>query len=711
VYFGWRDEAKSLAGLAAYGGSTAILRGQGDPELVRGLQVSRAYFQVLGGTPLMGRTFTESEDVPGAARVIVLSEALWKRMYGGDPKILDRTILVDDEPVPVVGVMPSAFGEAARAQYWVPYRIRPATATVVNYYSLLGRLARGATVESTRAELAAIQARVNQPRGADAQKASPVVMTWHERRYGNTRPALLMLFGAVGVLLLIACVNVANLVLARAAHRQREFALRVALGASRWRLARYLLTESLIVATAGGALALLVAFLSVDYFVQISPAAIANTTGIAVNWTVIGFTTAVAMITGVMFGLVPVFTSRRANLQQVFAEGGTRAVGGRRHHRLRRALVVIELATSLVLLVGAGLLARSFATVTSIDSGFDLERILTGEIQLSTRRYRGEAAAPFFDRLLTNVRAIPGVQSAAIADARPLRRPSYSQTLASRPDVTYDVSVVSDDYFTAVGIPVRRGRAFQAGDLANGEPVAVVNETLARVMFPDRDPLTETIGYANKLPIRIVGVVRDVRQRGIEASAAPMMYRPIRQDGASSYMNLVVRAEGDLTRLYTPVREAMRAIDPTQPPPALRTMEDALAESVTPRRFSFLVLGIFAALAALLAAVGLGGVMSYLVAERTPEFGVRVALGARRADVLRSVLRDVGVMVSIAALLGLAGSLLAVRALRTMVYEVSIYDPSMFAAGALLLVAVAGVACVLPAWRATRVDPVTALRA
>ena len=429
------------------------------------------------------------------------------------------------------------------------------------------------------------------------------------------------------------------------------------------------------------------------------------------DWTVIGFTTAVAMVTGLVFGLVPVFTSRRANLQQVFAEGSTRFVGGRRQNRLRRILVVVELATSLVLIVGAGLLAKSFATVTSIDSGFDVERMLTGEIQLSSRRYGGEAAAPFFDQLLTNVRAIPGVQSAAIADAGPLRRSAYSQTLSSRPDVTYDVSAVSDDYFTTVGVPVLRGRAFQTSDHAKGEPVALVNETMARVMFPDRDPLTETIGYANKLPIRIVGIVRDVRQRGIEAKAPPIVYRPVRQDGASSFMTLIVRAAGDPTALYAPVREAMRAIDPTQPPPALRTMEDVLVESVAPRRFSFLVLGIFAGLAALLAAVGLGGVMTYLVAERIPEFGVRIALGARSVDVLRSVARDVGVMVAVAALLGLAGSLLAVRALRTMVYEVSIYDPWMFAAGAVLLMVVAAVACVMPAWRATRVDPVAALRA
>jgi putative ABC transport system permease protein len=520
-----------------------------------------------------------------------------------------------------------------------------------------------------------------------------------------------MLFGAVGVLLLIACVNVANLILARAAHRQREFALRVALGASRWRLARYLLAESLIISSVGGALALLVAFLSVDYFVTISPAAIANTTGIAVDWTVIGFTTAVAMVTGLVFGVVPVFTSRRANLQQVFAEGGSRAVGGRRQNRLRRALVVVELATSLVLLVGAGLLAKSFATVTSIDSGIDAARIVTGDIQLSFRRYGGDAAAPFFDQLLANVGAIPGVQSAAIADARPVSGARRSQTLSSRPGVRYDVSAISDDYFAAVGVPVLRGRAFQASDDAKGEPVAVVNETMARVMFPDRDPLTETIGYANKQPIRIVGVVRDVMQRGIEAKAPPMVYRPVRQDGASPFMTLIVRAAGDPTALYRPVRDAMRAIDPTQPLPTLRTMDDVLAESVAPRRFSFLVLGIFAGLAALLAAVGLGGVLSYLVAERIPEFGIRVALGARRAHVLRSLLRDVGVMVAVAALLGMAGSFFAVRALRTMVYEVSIYDPWMFAAGVGLLMAVAALACVLPAWRATRVDPVAALRA
>jgi putative ABC transport system permease protein len=637
-------------------------------------------------------------------------------MYGADSAVLGAPINLDGNPTTVVGIMPASFTSTGRAQYWVPLRIPASTGGAIFYYSALGRLRRDRTIESARTELATIQQRVNASAGKDAPSASPVLMTLHERRYGDTRPALLILLSAVGVLLLIACANVANLILARAARREGEFAVRIALGASRGRLMRYLLAESVILTTMGAAFALLLARLTLGSAVRLSPQVIARAEGIGIDSTVIVFTAVVAIATGLVFALIPALAVGRTSVNNVLAHSGGRSTGSTRQHNARRALVVVQLATALTLLTGAGLLAKSFATVMSIDPGVDVNRVLLGTVELSYTRYGRGEATPFFERFVERVRAIPGVEAVALSDALPLGGARMS-TVINHVDGTksprFLVSAVGEEYFRALAIPRVSGRFFLESDGAGAPPVAIINQALARTLFPNVDAVGQQLplGGASEPPTTIVGVVRDTRQRGIESDAPLVLYKPVRQDGAGAYMHLVVRATVNPQTVQRAIREAMLAIDPTQPPPQFMTPQQVIAESVAPRRFNFVLLGILATVAALLAAIGLYGVMSYAVAERMREFGIRAALGADRARVLQHVMRE-GVWLTVIALaIGGAGSYAAVQLLRNMLFQVSVHDPWIFAAGGIVLAAVALTACLIPALRATRVDPVTALRA
>ncbi|HEX6314885.1 MAG TPA: ABC transporter permease [Gemmatimonadaceae bacterium] len=715
VLAAWRTEATSFDALAAYSSSSTIMQGRGDPEIVRGQQVTAGYFAVMGQMPVRGRPFNADEEKPGAPRVIILSDQLWRRMYGADSTVLGATINLDGNPTTVVGIMPPSFTSTGRAQYWIPLRTPASTGGATFYYSALGRLRHDRTIESARTELATIQQRVNAARATEARTATPVVMTLHERRYGDTRPALLLLLSAVGVLLLIACANVSNLILVRAARREGEFAVRIALGASRGRLMRYLLAESVILTTLGAVLALLLARLTLGSAVRLSPQVIARAEGIGIDSTVIVFTAAVAIATGLVFALIPALAVGRTSVNSVLAHSGGRSTSGGRQHNARRALVVAQLATALTLVTGAGLLAKSFATVMSIDPGVDVNRVLLGTVQLSYTRYGSGKATPFFEQFVERVRAIPGVEAAALSDALPLggARMSTVFTLADgTKSPRFDVSAVGEEYFQALAIPRVSGRLFLESDAAGAPPVAVINQALAGALFPNDAAVGKQlpIGGENEPPVTVVGVVRDARQRGIESDPPLVLYRPVRQDGAGAYMHLVVRTSVNPQTVQRAIRETMLALDPTQPPPQFMTPQQVIAESVAPRRFNFVLLGILATVAALLAAIGLYGVMSYAVAERTREFGIRAALGADRARVLQHVMKE-GVWLTVIALaMGGAGSYAAVQLLRNMLFQVSVHDPWIFAAGGLVLGTVALIACLVPALRATRVDPVTALR-
>lgn len=712
----WARTARSFSAIAAYAPTSAVLGSVDVPEVVDGARVSASYFRVFGLTPIRGRVFTAEEDRPGSPDVVVLSEQLWRGSFAADNTIVGKTVVLDGTPSEVIGVMPAAFTTARRAKFWTPLRVATsgASAGVIRYYSIVARLQPAIPVATARDELAAIDRRLDLQKPESARGWEPVVMTLHTRRFGDSRPALLLLFGAVGVLLLIACANVSSLLLARAARRQREFAVRVAIGATRGRLVRYLVCESLVLAVAGGLAGLGIAIAAVRYFVSIGPAWIANVENIRVDGAVLLFTFAVSVITGIVFGLVPASDAGRNDLAPALAGGNARATHTARQNRLRRALVVAELATALMLLTGAGLLTNSFARAIAVDPGFRPQRLLAATLDLPRSRYSTDRAAAFYDEMLARVRALPGVESAALASGRPpaSRRMSFTTNENGKESPRIDVTAVGDGYVETIGATLAAGRAFIATDGPGAQPVAMINETMARLMFPGRNPLEQRIKMGDPPEgVTIVGVMRDMVPLGAESGPAPYVFLPVSQDGAGRGMTILARSTGDPELLENPIRQIVRSMDAAQPAPVFTTMEDALSEAVAPLHFTFLLLGIFASVAAILAAVGLYGLMAYLVDDRTREIGIRVALGADRSQVIRTVVGSGMTLTLIGLVAGFLMSLAAVRLLRTMLYKVSIYDPWTFAAGAAVLALVACLACYLPARRAARLDPMAALRA
>ena len=710
TYAEWSRSARSLSSLAAYASTKAVVGGNEEPERTDGLYATANYFTVMAMGPARGRVFSADEDRPGGPAVVVLSDQLWRRMFAADSALLGRTVRFDGQAQTVVGIMPPSFTTTHGPQYWIPMRLTPAPpAGSTFYYEVVGRLRPGAGIAAARTELTALTRRLDAERPESERGRTAVVMTLHERRHGDARPALLILLGAVGVLLLITCANVCNLLLARSARRQREFAIRVALGASRWRIIRYLLVESVVLSLGGGLLGLLVPTFAVGRLVRIAPATVARVENIQVDGTVLGFTFAVAVVTGLLFGLIPALEAGRAELRTALA-GGVQSTSSTRQHRLGRALIVFELATALVLLTCAGLLTRSFARVTAIDPGFRAEGVVAAGIELPSDRYSSESAARVFTELLARVRVLPGVESAALADAAPLggARMSFS---TRREDGTQtpilDVTAVSPGFFATAGTPFLAGRDFGPADRARAPHVTVINASLARLMYPG----TDGVGQRMNLPqdsgrgTTIVGVVKDVPQRELEAGARPALFVPLEQAGFKARTILLVRARGPALALQQPVRQAVRAMDAGLPTPSVTTMEQVLSDAVAPRRFSVVLMAIFALLAAVLAAVGLYGVLAYLVADRTRELGIRLALGAEPRRLLWLVVWQ-GMRVAILGMLvGVGGSFAAVGLLRHMLFGVSIYDPWAFAAGAALLGVVALVACWVPARRATGVEP------
>ena len=710
----WGIAARSLSVLAAYNSASSVLGSIDEPEVVNGARVTASYFRVFGLNPIRGRVFTAEEDRPGSPEVVVLSDQLWRRSFASDSAIVGKTIVLDGTPSVVIGVMPPSFTTARRAQFWTPLRVatpvNPAAGT--RYYSIVARLQPEISVAAARDELANINRRLDLEKPENRRGWTPIVMTLHDRRFGDNRPALRLLFGAVGVLLLIACANVSSLLLARAARRQREFAVRIAVGATRGRLVRYLVCESLVLSLAGGLLGLVVAVAAVRYFVSMGPAWIANVENIRVDGVVMLFTCAVAVVTGFVFGLVPASDAGRGDLAPALGGGNARATHTARQNRLRRALVVAELATALVLLTGAGLLTNSFARAIAVDPGFRPEHLHAAMLDLPRSRYSGERADAFYSDLLARVRALPGVESATLAGGPPptSRGMTFTITENGNESPMINVAAVGDGYVETIGATLAAGRSFTTADGPNAPPVAMINETMARIMLPGRNPLDQRIKVGGT-DVTIVGVMRDMTQLGDESGPTPFVFLPLAQDGGRRSLTILARSAGDLKLLENPIRQIVRSLDAAQPAPTFMTMEDALSDAVAPLHFTFVLLGIFASVAAILAAVGLYGVMAYLVDDRTREIGIRVALGADRSQVVRIVVGSGMTLTLIGLMAGFVVSLAAVRLLRTMLYGVSMYDPWTFAAGAVVLALAAFLACYLPARRAARLDPMVALRA
>ncbi|MCI0408155.1 MAG: ABC transporter permease [Acidobacteria bacterium] len=722
----WREQTKSFEKMAAYTYVGATLGEGGDAEFVGGAAVSADLFPILSARPRLGRVFTAEEDRPGAARAVILGHGLWERRFHSSPEVLGQTILLDGESCTVVGVMPETFnfpiGGSPRS-YWVPLTTDPDTRERVelrgnHYLRAVGLLKEGIGPLQAEADLDTIARRLETAYPGTNHLMRARVLPLHEELVGDVRPALLVLLGAVGFVLLIACANIANLLLARASSRQKEIAIRAALGAGWGRIARQLLVESLLLSLAGGALGLLVAIWGVDFVVRLAPGPIPRIGEIGLDVRVLAFTLGVSLLTGILSGLAPALRSARASLDPDLREGRGGEAEGWRRNRVRALLVVSEVALSLVLLAGAGLMLRTFQRLSGVDPGFKPENVLTVSVSLPNASYpNGAQRIAFVDRLLERVGAVPGVRSAATVFTLPLggsnrsnsfRIPDRPQAPEGDPDANY--RTISPGYLVSMGIPLLKGRAFTAQDGATTPAVALVNETFARRFFPGEDPIGKVIETDEDGTRRreIVGVVGDVRFDSLDSHLEPEYYVPYPQAPETS-VTLVVRAAKDPSSLAPTLREQVRALDPSLPLYAVRTMEEYLAASVADRRVIALLLGSFAAVALALAATGLYGVLAYSVSRRTREIGIRVALGARPADVLKLVVAQ-GMLLTVAGLgIGLAGGLLLTRFLSGLLFGVRPTDPLTFAGVSALLAGVALLACYLPARRAARVDPVTAL--
>jgi putative ABC transport system permease protein len=724
-YVDWRSQNQSFEQLALYSWWTTNLTGIDPPERLQGFRVTANFLDTLGVKPLMGRNFTEEENQPGKGAVAILTHALWQRRFGGDPNILGKTITLSGVVCTVIGVMPETFRYPANAEVYAPMPMSPQVVgnRQFNSYYVVGRLKPGASVQSAQADIDNITVRLEQqyPQTNTGSRATvfPIVADT-VRKY---EMGLWMGMASVAFVLLIACANVANLMLARASGRQREIALRAALGASRWRIVRQLLTESSIVALIGGALGILIAVWGIDALRAANPGDAAKFAPgwqqLGINFTVLVFTVALSLLSGLLFGLAPALEVSKPNLNDALKEGSRQSSGGT--HRLRSSLVVLEVALSLVLLVGAGLFFRSFVTLFKTDPGFNPDNVMTMSLMLSPAKYKDEPqTAAFYADLVQRVKATPGVASAAAVNHLPLGGSNSSEAflvegVPEPPPGQENIGryrVCTPDYFATLQIPILRGRAFTEQDKAGAPPVVIVNETLARKYWPGQEAVGKRIRFQAPLDrapwMEVVGMIKDVKHE-LTLEVTPEFYLPHAQDGWRG-MVVVARTTGDPASLAGSLRQNVWAIDKDQPVAEVRTMVEVRSISVGLQQFNSWMIGIFALVALLLASIGIYGVMAFAVAQRTREIGIRMALGARRTDVLRMVVLNGMKLAVIGLAIGLVASWLLTRFISSLLYGVQPTDPLTFMAVSACLLLAALLACYLPARRATKVDPLEALR-
>jgi putative ABC transport system permease protein len=740
-----KAQSQSLARIAAYTGGDMTLTGAGSAERVVAGAVTADFFPLLGVQPAVGRNFTREEDTPNGPKVAILGHGLWKSRFGGDTDVLGRTITLNEQGYTVVGILPARFQYPEQFQLWIPLALSETGAALASYgegqsfLKTIARLKPGVTLDQAQAELQTIAQRVQPPQPAGARRAGApramgtggarddsvlTLVSLHEQVVGDVKGALLVLLGAVALVLLIACANVANLLLTRAASRQREMAVRAALGAGRLRVARQLLTESVLLSLAGGGLGLMIAFWGVWALGKWSPDLSGSMHGIGIDEWVLAFTLGVSVITGLGFGLAPAVQAWRTDVNAALKEEGRGDIGGHRKW-LRHALVVSEVALALVLLIGAGLLIKSFSRLMEVNPGFRSDGVLTFQVTL-TEGKSSPQKVNFIEQIIQRLKALPGVQAAAATDSLPLTpisritvaeiegRPPIDWSNVKPGEVTpFSRPTVTLDYFNAMGIPVRKGGAFTSQDVRPAAGVVIVNEAFEKHHFPGESAVGKRIrlraGRAEARWQTVVGVVSDVRQKGLAGDVRLEVYSPELEDVGEA-LSFVIRTSGEPASLISSVRKVAAAVDPNQPLHNMMTMEQRLANTTTSRRLNTVLLSSFAAVALLLAVVGIYGVMSYAVTQRRREIGVRMALGAQRSDVLRLIIHGGLRLTLLGVAIGLAGAFALTRYLSSLLYSVKATDPWTFLTVAVALTGAALLACWLPARRAARTDPMVALR-
>lgn len=713
-YRGWLASQHVFSAIAAYSGASATLTGAGEPRDLNGAQVTPSFFTVFAARPAFGRLPVDDDAVRGAPRVVVLSHALFAGTFGSDSTIVGRTITVNGNPREVVGIMPASFDMPATAQYWTPLAVT-SDPNVDFFYSMIGRLRDGVTLDGAERDLQPVIAALDSGRTPVIRGARAIVMSMHERRFGAVQKPLTLLFGAVVVLLLIACVNVANLTLARSAARQREFAVRLALGAGRWRLARQLFIETSLLALLGGGLGALVPFALVGAFVKLSPASLAGIHDVHVNGAVLMFTACATVAAALLFGLVPALTGSRG-VGSVLNTANARMSSSRAHGLIRSTLVVTEIAAALTLLTGAGLLTKSFANALAIDAGFRPDHVYATYVRLPGARYDDSAAAAFYAQFVERIRGVPGVRDVARTSVMPLGGTAYSKLVDRNPPdgtkIEVHVGSVSAEFARAIALRLVEGRFIDERDTRGTEPVALVTRAYARQFFPNGTavgrPTPQFFDDTTRFPT-IVGVVEDLPRRSIDEPAAPMVMLAAAQS-EDAPRQIVIRSSLGETALRNVLKQLVASIDPLQPLTEFYPLQQRLDEAYAPRRFNAIVINAFALIALVLASIGLYGLMANAVVARTREIGIRMALGARAASVLTLVLRQGLALTAVGIVLGVALSYVLARTLTGLLYEVTVHDPFVFALAPCALALVAFAASLIPARRATHVDPMAALR-
>ena len=729
-FLDWRSRNQNFDQLAALFDTAMNLTGVGEPQRIQSCVVTTNFFQAIGVQPMLGRSFLPEEEKPGAPFTVILSHDLWQRQFGSDPNIINKSLTLNAHQVAVVGVMPPGFElqfpTSKHVDMWVPFIIDVADPDYhdrsQNFLYTVARLKPNVSQEQAQAEMSLIASQLQQQYPETNAERGVRVVPLHKQVVGNVESYLYMLFAAVGFLLLIACTNVAGLLLARVTARHREVAIRIAVGASRWRLIRQLLTESVILSALSGLFGLLLAYGGVKILIALTPSEVPRLHEIGLHVPVFLWTLTISIVTGVLFGLAPAVQASKPDLNTALKESSGRNPGSFKGSGLRNLLVVSEVAVALLLLVGAGLMTKSFVRLQQVDPGFDATNVVSMNIALPTSKYRQQQVNVFYDQLIERLRNLPGVKSVAGIDVLPLSNGNVSSRflvegapfvpLADRPYA--GVRVVTPDYFQTMGIPHLRGRSFTEQDQGNTPGVVIVNEALANRYWPNEDAIGKRLGSFEEVPgkqkwLEIVGVVGNVRHKAIEMEVMEEVYFPYKQS-PGNFMNLVVRTTSEPASMVPAIRSQVLSVDKDQPVSDIMTMDQRVAKSVAAKRFVMFLLGAFSILALGLASVGIYGVMAYLVTQRTQEIGVRMALGAQKRDVLKLVVRKGMALAIIGAAIGLVASLALTRLMRSLLFEVTPTDWLTFVTASTVLLIAALLASYIPAHRATKVDPLTALR-